>query len=132
MLLVFQYIIKTRLYNSVIFFYLLSTNLSSIIFIFGIISLLAIILTYKFFIPYIQKCENESRLLTLNTFLLGFGSNIICTLGLIIGMLGYSEYNIIDWFTLIPFLLIGSIYGIYLQRKIVPLNLKRYESLAKP
>jgi len=120
---------KALPYNYENYFYLFSTNLSFIILIFGIVSALVIILTYKFLIPYIQKCEDKSRILSLNLLLILFGSTIINTLGLLIGVLGYSDYNIIDWFIIVPFIIVGSTSGIYLRRKVIPLSIKRYESL---
>jgi len=130
-LVVFQYFKEALPYNYENYFYLFSTNLSFIILIFGILSSLAIVLTYKFLIPYIQKCEDRSRIIPLNIFLMAYGSSIINILGLLIGILGYFNYNIIDWFTIISFIIVGTIYGIYLHKKVIPLSIKKYESLAK-
>ena len=129
-LFVLQFSEEVLPYNYDNYFYLFSTNLSFIILIFGIVSALAIVFTYKYLIPYIQKCEDKSRILTLNLFLIVYGSTLIDVFGLIIGILGYSTYNVIDWFTIIPFIIVGSIYGIYLYRKVIPLSLEKYESLA--
>ena len=128
-LFVLQFSEEVLPYNYENYFYLFSTNLSFIILIFGIVSALAIVFTYKYLIPYIQKCEDKSRILTLNLFLIVYGSTLIDVFGLIIGILGYSTYNVIDWFTVIPFIIVGSIYGIYLYRKVIPLSIERYESM---
>ena len=117
-------------YNDENYFYLLSTNLSFMILIFGILSSLAIVLTYKFLIPLIQKCE-DSSILTLNMTLIAAGPAVIDILGILIGMFGYANYEIIDWFTVIPFIIIGSIYGIYLHKKVILLSIKKYEIIAK-
>lgn len=128
-LVVLQYVKGSLLYNYDNIFYLFSTYVSFIILIFGILSALAIVITYKFLIRYILKCEEKSRILSLNLFLIMFGSTIINLFGLIIGILGYSEYNVIDWFITIPFIIVGSIYGFYLHRKVIPLSIERYESM---
>ena len=127
-LVVLQYFDGPLIYNYENYFhYLFSTNVSSIILIFGIISALAIILTYKFLIPYVLKCEKKSRILSLTQYLMLFGPTIPNSFGLVVGVLGYSEH-IIDWFAAIPFFIVGLIYGSYLYRKVIPLSFEKYES----
>jgi hypothetical protein len=116
-LLVFQFINEASPYNPEYYFYLFTTNLSFLIITFAILSLLAILLTYKLLIPYIQSCSDKTRIPTLKTFLITYGSTTISIFGLIIGLLGYFNYNLIDWFIVISFILVGTIYGVYLLRK---------------
>jgi len=118
-------------YTSGYYFYLYTTHLSFLILIFGILILLAILLNYKLVIPYIKKCEDSSRLLSFNMVLIANGPAGFYTLGVLIGFFGYFEYEIIDWFTVIPFTLIGLIYGIYLHKKVLPIGIQKYETLRK-
>lgn len=114
-------------YNYENFFYLYSTDFIFIILISGLLSFAVIFLSYKFLIPYIQKAEDASRIISLNIFLMAWGPMIVGLIGLLIGIYGYFIYNVIDWFTVAPFLLVSYIYGIYLHRKIIPVNIERYK-----
>ncbi|MFX1281353.1 MAG: hypothetical protein ACFFA3_18540 [Promethearchaeota archaeon] len=128
MLLMLQ--IKESLpHNEEYYFFLLTTDMNIIILLLGLASLLIVPLTYKFLIPYIKKLNDDSRvpLLLMN---LNNSGLIISTFGLIIGIIGYAKYNVVDWFTILPFLAIGISYSIYVKIKIIPPIFKRYEMLS--
>ena len=78
-----------------------------------------------------MKIFNAIEGINLNMVLIADGPTGIYTLGVLVGIFGHFDYEIIDWFTAIPFTLIGLIYGIYLHKKVIFLSVQKYEILRK-
>ena len=95
-------------WKSLPFFILL---LSSV---FGLMSFVIILQTYLFFIPFAQKTQNLSEKYKRNVLVLAYGAEIIGLFGLIIGVIGYKDYDTIYWFIILPFLMVAFFHGIYL------------------
>lgn len=94
-------------------------------------AILLVFLSNTVFVTFLRKTPNFSMLFNRIIFLIAWGAELISVLGLMIGIVGYVEYDIIYWIAAYPLILFGMLHGIYLYFvKIKPI-LREFSEKAK-
>lgn len=65
-------------------------------------------------LTFLRKSPDFSMLFTRIILVITCGAELISLLGMIIGIIGYMEYDTIYWIAAYPFILFGMLHGIYL------------------
>jgi hypothetical protein len=82
---------------------------------FIIISVLSIVITYRFIIPRMLRKENPHNALFIIIVILGCGAEIPSILGLLFGVIGIIDFNAIYWQISFSFILLGFGHSLFLH-----------------
>jgi hypothetical protein len=96
-------------------------------FLFIIIGILSVIITYRYIIPRMLRKENPHDALFIIQMILTFGAIIPSILGLLFGVIGLIDFNTIYWLVSFTFILFGFGHSLFLHFFKIQPFLKSFE-----
>jgi hypothetical protein len=103
------------------------SSLFFLMFLFIIISILSIIITYRYIIPKMLRKENPHDTLSIISIILACGAVIPSILGLLFGVIGLIDFNAIYWQISFTFILFGFCHSLFLHFFKIRPFLKKFE-----
>jgi len=104
-------------------------DLFFLLYLFVIFAILSVIVTYRYLIRWMRKKENVQDAFFIILMVFICGAEVPSILGLIFGIIGIIEYNIINWQICFPLILFGFGHSLYLYFfKIKPYLLTKEEA----
>jgi hypothetical protein len=97
-------------------------------FLFIIISILSIIITYRYIIPRMLRKENPHDALFIIIMILGCGAEVPSILGILFGVIGLIDFNAIYWQISFIFILFGFGHSLLLHFFKIRPFLKTFEA----